>query len=94
MNNNKAPIVGELDKAAVEKWFNRYPKLEAFICAGTVSLKMSRDLLLIDRYEMYDIYLELVEANAVYPSGSNCFRASAELKQFVLSRRAAQSETK
>lgn len=72
-----------MNKQIVDRWFNRYPKLEIFIAAGTVSLKMARSILLIDRYEMYDIFLELVEAQAVYPSGSNCWRATPELKAYV-----------
>ena len=75
-----------MDKRVVDKWFARYPKMEIFIASGTVSLKMARSILLIDRYEMYDIFLELVEAQAVYPSGSNCFRATKELKDYVCER--------
>lgn len=78
-----------MNKQTVDKWLNRYPKLEVFICSGTVSLKMAREILLIDRYEMYDIFLELVEAQAVYGSGSNCMRATKELKDYIMQRRAA-----
>lgn len=76
-----------MNKALVERYFQRYPKLEIFICAGTVSLKMAREILGIDRHEMYDAFLDLVEAQAVYGSGSNCFRATKELRDFVAERR-------
>ena len=32
-----------MNKDIVLKWFERYPKLETFIGAGTISLKMARD---------------------------------------------------
>lgn len=84
-----------MDEQVVEKWFDRYPKLETICCVGTVSLKMAREVLRIDRYEMYDIFIELVEANAVYQSGSSCFRATPALREYVLQRlekEAQQSE--
>ena len=76
-----------MNKQVVDKWLSRYPKLEVFIGSGTVSLKAAREILCIDRYEMYDIYLELLEAQAIYGSGSNQFRATKELKAYLVERR-------
>ena len=42
----------ELNKVIVLKWFEKYPKLETFIGAGTISLKMAREILDVDRYFM------------------------------------------
>lgn len=67
----------------VEKWFSRYPKLPVFICSGTISKKAAREILGIDRYEMDDIYCELLLAQAIYGSGSSQFRATPELKELV-----------
>jgi hypothetical protein len=78
-----------MDREIVEKWFERYPKLETFIGAGTISLKMARQILEVDRYFMYDMYLELVTAGAVYASGSNAFRATKDLQAFLEARRGA-----
>ena len=75
------------DEAIVVKWFEKYPKLEIFIAAGTVSLKMAREILDVDRYFMYDIYKELVMAGAVTSSGNNCWRATPELKEFLKKRK-------
>lgn len=75
-----------MDTNIVDKWFDKYPKLETFIAAGTISLKMAREILGIDRYFMYDIYKELVIAGAVTPSGNNAWRATKELKIYLKER--------
>lgn len=76
-----------MNKKVVDKWFERYPKLETFIGAGTISLKMARKILDVDRYFMFDMFCELAEAGAVYKSGSNNFRATKDLQQYLDERR-------
>lgn len=80
--------VQPLDKEIVLKWFEKYPKLETFVGAGTISLKMAREILDVDRYFMYDIFCELVTAGAVTASGSNGFRATKPMQAFLRERRA------
>lgn len=75
-----------MDKQVVDRWLTRYPKLEMFIAAGTISLKMAREIIDVDRYFMYDIYKELVVAGAIIPSGSNGWRATKELKEYLRER--------
>ena len=79
-------IQREMDVAIVERMFSRYPKLDTIICAGTVSLKATREILCIDRYECYQMYLDLLEAGAIYGSGSNCYRATPQLKEYMRNR--------
>lgn len=81
-----------MNKKVVDKWFERYPKLETFIGAGTISLKMARKILDVDRYFMFDMFCELVEAGAIYKSGSNNFRATKELQQYLDERRGTINE--
>lgn len=81
-----------MNEAVVEKWFSRYPKLETISVAGTVSLKAARDILLIDRFDMYNIYLELLEAQAIRASGNSCFRATPELKAFIAAKAATNAD--
>ena len=76
-----------LDEKIVEKWFEKYPKLENFIDAGTISLKMAREILDVDRYFMYDVYKELVIAGAITASGNNSWRATPQLKEYLKERR-------
>lgn len=80
-------VVAPLDKGVVLKWFEKYPKLETFVGAGTISLKMAREILDVDRYFMYDMFCELVQAGAVTPSGSNGFRATKYMQEFLRERR-------
>lgn len=75
-----------MDTEKVERMFLRYPKLDTIICAGTVSLKATREILGIDRYECYQMYLDLLEAGAIYGSGSNCYRATTQLKEYMRTR--------
>lgn len=77
----------ELNKVIVLKWFEKYPKLETFIGAGTISLKMAREILDVDRYFMYDMFLELVQAGAVTASGGSGFRATKALQALLKERR-------
>lgn len=79
--------MGTLDTFTVDLWFSRYPDLERIICAGTLSLKDVREIIGVDRYEMKDIYRDLLVAGAVYGSGSGQFRASKELREYVAERR-------
>lgn len=80
-------VVAPLNTDVVLKWFDKYPKLETFIGAGTISLKLAREILGVDRWFMYDMYTELVSAGAVTPSGSNGFRATREMQAFLRQRR-------
>lgn len=80
-------IVPELDKDAIVKWFEKFPKLETIIGAGTISLKMAREIIGVDRWFMYDLYCKLIQAGAVTASGSNGFRATRQLQEFLRERR-------
>ena len=71
------------DVQVVEKWLDKYPKLENFMDAGTISLKMAREILDVDRWFMYDMFKEFVQAGAVTASGTNSWRATNELKEYL-----------
>ena len=76
-----------MDITVVEKWLEKYPKLENFMDAGTISLKMAREILDVDRYFMYDMFKEFSTAGAVTASGTNSWRATKELKEYLKDRR-------
>ena len=76
-----------MDVKVVEKWLGKYPALMNFIDAGTISLKMAREILNVDRYFMYDMFKELLVAGAVTSSGTNSWRATKELKDYLKNRR-------
>lgn len=72
-----------MDKTVVDRYFKKFPKLPIFIGAGNISLKAARQILDVDRYYMYDMYLELLQAGAIRASSSNTFRATPELKAYL-----------
>ena len=76
-----------MDVKIVEKWLSKYPDLAKFMDAGTISLKMAREILDVDRYFMYDMFKELLVAGAVTSSGTNSWRATKELKEYLRDRR-------
>lgn len=76
-----------MDVQVVEKWLDKYPRLENFMDAGTISLKMAREILDVDRYFMHDMFKEFIVAGAVTASGTNSWRATPELKDFLRDRR-------
>lgn len=76
-----------MDIQVVEKWLAKYPKLENFMDAGTISLKMAREILDVDRYFMYGMFKEFITAGAVTASGTNSWRATKELKEYLKDRR-------
>ena len=82
-----------MDVKVVDKWLSRYPKLENFIAAGTISLKMAREILEVDRYFMYDVYKELIVAGAITASGNNSWRATPQLKEYLKERREANGHS-
>lgn len=76
-----------MDAAVVAKWLDRYPKLENFIGAGVINLKLAREILEVDKDFMYDIFKELVGAGAVTVCSYNSWRATKELQAFLKQRR-------
>ena len=70
----------------VEPILKKFPELDVALRAGIVSLKMTRDLLGIDRYLMQDIYKDLIKAGAVVGVSSSCFRASSAMQEYLKER--------
>lgn len=70
----------------VEPILKKFPELDVALRAGIVSLKMTRDLLGIDRYLMQDIYKDLIKAGAVVGVSSSCFRASPAMQEYLKER--------
>ena len=83
----------DINTEIIDKWFSKYPDLEKFIAAGTISLKMAREILDIDRYFMYDIFKELIVAGAVVACGNNSWRATPQLKVYLKKRKNNQAQT-
>lgn len=72
-----------MDREKVEAIFAKYPALKSFIAAGIVTLKAARTILDVDRWLMFDIYTQLLEAGAVVGTGSASWRASPALLEYL-----------
>ncbi len=77
---------------SVEDWLTRFPKLENFIDAGTISLKSARSILGLTRAEMYCVFMDLLEAGAVSMRSSNSWYATKELREYLKERRSNYEE--
>lgn len=72
-----------MDRPTVDKYLNKHPKLINFIDAGTISLKMAREILDVDRWYMQEMFNELVVAGAVNAMGNSSWRATTDLKEYL-----------
>lgn len=76
----------ELKTDIVEEVITKYPELGVVLRAGVVSIKLTREMLDIDRYLMQDIYKKLIQAGAVVGVSSSCFRASPAMLEYLKTR--------
>lgn len=76
----------ELKTDIVEEIITKYPELGVVLRAGVVSIKLTREMLDIDRYLMQDIYKKLIQAGAVVGVSSSCFRASPAMLEYLKTR--------
>lgn len=76
----------ELKTDIVEEILTKYPELGVVLRAGVVSIKLTREMLDIDRYLMQDIYKKLIQAGAVVGVSSSCFRASPAMLEYLKTR--------
>lgn len=76
-----------VDKEVVVRWLERFPELETFMGAGTISLKLAREILGVDRYFMNDIFKDLLQAGAVISCSGNAWRATKECQELLAERR-------
>lgn len=81
-----------LDVEALDKILDEYPQLEVIMLSGMASVKMTREILDIDRWLMNDLYKRLVLAQAVTGVSSSCFRAKPDAIARIKERRENRKE--
>ena len=57
----------------------KYPELTILLKSGLLSRKIVRDAMHIDKYEMDDLFLDLLRIGAIRTYASNTFRGSREM---------------
>lgn len=75
------------DAEKFDKLVAKYPKLPLLLTSGVISMKVSRNMLDIDRWLMDDLYLALIECQAVLGIGSSTFKATPAALAYIEERR-------
>lgn len=73
----------DFDSDKVRKLLVKYPGLKIAFKTGLISRRLCRDLLEITKWEMDDLYLELVRAGAIKVLSSSAFRATSETMSII-----------
>ena len=61
----------------------KYPKLVIAFKAGLISRRLCRDILEITKWEMDDLYTDLVRAGAIKVLSSSAFRATEDTMNVI-----------
>ena len=68
----------DFDAEKVEKLLTQHPNLRIALKAGLISRRLCKDMLGITKWEMDDIYVDLVRAGAIKVLSSSAFRATED----------------
>ena len=68
----------DFDAELVEKLLTQHPNLRIAFKAGLISRRLCKDMLGITKWEMDDIYVDLVRAGAIRVLSSSAFRATED----------------
>ena len=67
----------------VRDLLTKYPKLVIAFKAGLISRRLCRDILEITKWEMDDLYIDLIRAGAIKVLSSSAFRATEETLEII-----------
>lgn len=67
----------------VRELLSKYPKLVIAFKAGLISRRLCRDILEISKWDMDDLYTDLVRAGAIKVLSSSAFRATEETMNII-----------
>lgn len=67
----------------VRELLTKYPKLIIAFKAGLISRRLCRDILEITKWEMDDLYTDLVRAGAIKVLSSSAFRATEDTMNII-----------
>jgi hypothetical protein len=72
-----------MDKSRLDKCIDAYPMLVPVLRGGSISRKVTREILGIDKYLMDELFIELLTSGAIVTSPSGYFRASLECIEYL-----------
>ena len=73
----------DFNEEKVRKILTDHPNLKIAFKAGLISRRLCRDMLEITKWEMDDLYVDLIRAGAIKVLSSSAFRATAETMAII-----------
>lgn len=71
------------DKESVKNLLLKYPNLKVLFKAGLLSRRLCKDALGITKWEMDDLYTDLVKAGAIKILSSSAFKATQDTMNLI-----------
>lgn len=73
----------DFNEEKVRDILTKHPNLKIAFKAGLISRRLCRDMLEITKWEMDDLYIDLIRAGAIKVLSSSAFRATAETMAII-----------
>lgn len=75
----------DFDGVKVQKILTDHPNLRIAFKAGLISRRLCKDMLGITKWEMDDLYVDLIRAGAIKVLSSSAFRATEDTMNVIAS---------
>ena len=75
----------DFDAAKVREMLEAHPNLRIAFKAGLISRRLCKDMLGITKWEMDDLYTDLIRAGAIKVLSSSAFRATEDTMNVIAS---------
>ncbi|OQA51148.1 MAG: hypothetical protein BWY47_00195 [Bacteroidetes bacterium ADurb.Bin302] len=72
-----------LNTKEVDKFIEKYPQLKQLLRSGSLTPKVTRIILDIDRWLMEELYAQMLLAGAIKGYASGSFRATEECLEYL-----------
>lgn len=73
----------DFDEVKVTKILTEHPNLRIAFKAGLISRRLCKDMLGITKWEMDDLYVDLIRAGAIKVLSSSAFRATEDTMNVI-----------
>lgn len=73
----------DFNEDKVRELLSKYPKLKTALNAGLISRRLCREVIGISKWEMDDLYVDLVKAGAIRVLSSSAFRGTQEMMDLL-----------
>lgn len=73
----------DFNEAKVRQILTDYPNLRIAFKAGLISRRLCKDMLGITKWEMDDMYVDLIRAGAIKVLSSSAFRATVDTMNVI-----------